>query len=106
MKPIVGIELDDSNHNTEKAIQRDIFVEKVYKDANLPLIQIKTQRNYTEAKITKELTPYLNITASEVKTPAICPRCNIPMVKRTPRSGGDKFYGCTNYPNCRETKNI
>ncbi len=34
MKPICGIELDDISHTSKKSYERDLFVEKVYKDAN------------------------------------------------------------------------
>lgn len=37
--------------------------------------------------------------------PPLCPRCGIPMVTRTARRGehqGKQFYGCPNYPRCRE----
>jgi len=36
----------------------------------------------------------------------LCPSCAIPMVKRTARRGanaGSDFWGCSNYPRCRET---
>jgi hypothetical protein len=40
-------------------------------------------------------------------TPApCCPRCHIPMVLRTARRGGrtgTMFYGCANFPRCRQT---
>ncbi len=35
-----------------------------------------------------------------------CPRCNAKMILRTARKGknrGKKFYGCTNYPKCKNT---
>ena len=35
-----------------------------------------------------------------------CPKCGAPMVLRTARKGrnaGGKFYGCSNYPRCKET---
>ena len=38
-----------------------------------------------------------------------CPKCNSPMVERTARKGpwtGRKFYGCSSYPRCKETKQI
>lgn len=37
------------------------------------------------------------------KTP-ICPSCNGVMIKRKGKFG--EFYGCENYPNCKETMNI
>ena len=36
-----------------------------------------------------------------------CPRCQVPMVQRKARRGqnaGGWFWGCTNYPSCREIK--
>lgn len=35
-------------------------------------------------------------------TPA-CPKCGSPTVLRTNRANGNKFYGCSGYPNCRGT---
>lgn len=38
-----------------------------------------------------------------------CPRCGAQMVLRTGQSGvrrGQKFWGCSNYPACRYTKNM
>jgi hypothetical protein len=37
----------------------------------------------------------------------LCPRCGIPMLVRTARTGaraGQQFYGCKNFPSCREMK--
>lgn len=34
----------------------------------------------------------------------ICPRCGGRLVVRNGRNG--EFYGCSNYPNCKFTKNI
>ena len=39
----------------------------------------------------------------------ICPRCKSKLVERTIKQGtniGKKFYGCSNYPKCKFTKNI
>ncbi len=38
-----------------------------------------------------------------------CPSCNVAMVLRTARSGtnaGSQFWGCPNFPKCRQTQNI
>ena len=35
-----------------------------------------------------------------------CPRCNVEMVPRTARRGpraGEDFWGCRNYPSCKQT---
>lgn len=34
----------------------------------------------------------------------ICPRCNVEMTKKSGKYG--LFYGCSNYPKCRQTKRI
>lgn len=34
----------------------------------------------------------------------LCPECNGPMLLRTNRNDGNKFWGCTKYPNCRGTR--
>lgn len=39
----------------------------------------------------------------------LCPRCGVPLVRRTASRGpyaGTEFYGCSNYPRCRYIKNI
>jgi len=112
MRPVCGIELDDSSHERQKTKARDEFVEKVYRDAKFPLVRIKTKASYTAEEITLALGTYIEgkqptgaVTATE--SPAVlCPKCQIPMTIRTARNSGEKFYGCSNYPNCRETAKI
>lgn len=41
-------------------------------------------------------------TAGDYTTPT-CPQCGIKMTQRTPRKGGSPFWGCMNYPRCRQT---
>ena len=39
----------------------------------------------------------------------VCPKCNVEMVKRTASRGanaGQHFWGCPNFPNCREIRSI
>jgi hypothetical protein len=38
--------------------------------------------------------------------PPSCDRCNEPMVVRTRRRDGVRFYGCSNFPNCRQTRQL
>lgn len=43
-----------------------------------------------------------------VQTP-LCAKCSVPMIRRVARRGsnaGDAFWGCSNFPNCRETRAI
>lgn len=47
-------------------------------------------------------------TAGDYKTPT-CVRCNVKMVRRMAKSGknaGGEFWGCTNYPKCKNTMQI
>jgi len=45
---------------------------------------------------------------SEMPDPLVCPKCGGKLILRTARQGtnvGRKFYGCSNYPKCRYTRN-
>lgn len=132
MKPLLGIELDDSSHEAQKRQKRDIFVERTFETAKLPLVHIKAQHDYNSREIAAQIAPYVRNkfekspqqTATNVQqdnadlssqkaTPLgsqvapICPKCGIPMVLRTVSKGehqGKQFWGCANYPKCREMK--
>ena len=104
LKPICGIELDDSSHNTQKAKERDALIEKVYKNADFPLVRFRTKQSYTHDDIAAPLAIYLlNNNTPTAEAEVLCPKCNIPLVLRTSSKDGSRFYGCKNYPNCRET---
>ena len=66
-------------------------------------------------KMRHEQTPETAITAisssavsSEPDDVPACPRCGAPMVRRTRKSDGGTFWGCSSFPKCRgiRTKNI
>jgi len=131
MQPLVGIELDDKSHQREDRQARDVFVDGVFAAADLPLIHVPVKRAYVVEEIAAQLAPYLKISAvtiapptnvipvkvaqpSIAPQPAIvaapgsesprCPKCGNEMILRTAKSGanaGNKFWGCSNYPNCR-----
>lgn len=51
----------------------------------------------------------VSVAAPDVIEPSVpvCPRCGVTMVLRTAKRGahqGNQFYGCTNYPSCRQTR--
>jgi restriction system protein len=48
----------------------------------------------------------LQLAVWEDFTTPTCPSCGIKMVERTPRSGGDKFWGCRNFPRCGTKLNM
>ena len=113
LKPIVAIELDDSTHARENRQLRDEFVNQIFTAAKLPLIHIKVSQSYIVSTLQDELKKYLN-QADESKTVSkvnervpVCPKCQIEMVVRETRRGmnqGQKFYGCVNYPRCKQTE--
>lgn len=54
---------------------------------------------------------YLNFLSFDNKASALrnqprCPRCNGFLLIRTNHNDGHLFYGCSNYPKCRYTKNL
>ena len=128
MLPLLAIELDDSSHRRRAAVEKDRFVDAAFEVANLPLIRIPAQREYTLATIQDRLSavlaPRQAVPATQVPprpaaepvprapedlSPPLCPKCGIPMVIRTVRDGphkGKRFYGCQNFPKCREVKPI
>ena len=61
----------------------------------------------------EELKKYLNQADESKKVSKVnesvpvCPKCQIEMVVRKTRRGmnkGQKFYGCVNYPRCKQTE--
>lgn len=114
MKPLCGIELDDFSHTNKKAYERDLFVEKVYKDANFELIRISSKSGYTLSEIETALTGVfdrsseISFVRSNSET-VLCPKCSTPMVIRKASKGqnaGKEFYGCPNYPKCKEITSV
>jgi hypothetical protein len=121
MKPLFGIELDDSSHKRNDRQERDEFVKNVCKVAGLPLLRLPVQREYNSREIAVQIAPFLKDkvgvsappsqpeTNKQVGSVPLCPKCDIPMVLRTVSQGehkGKQFYGCQNYPRCREMKPV
>jgi len=119
MRPIVGIELDDASHTRSDRQARDEFVSQVFQTAGLPLVHVPVQASYNTNELSAQLAQYLGkasesttaTPAEPTQTPAtistapLCPKCGVPMVVRTVARGerrGKQFYGCPNYPKCRE----
>lgn len=131
MKPLFGIELDDSSHQAPDRKSRDEFVDQVFSTAGLPLLHFTAKHAYTKSEIGEKITPFVrsfflppaqNVTiqttpsnpnpataepAKAIADPPICPKCKIPMVLRVANQGenkGKQFWGCRNFPKCREVK--
>jgi very-short-patch-repair endonuclease len=119
MKPLLGIELDDASHNRNDRQERDDFIERVFQVAGLPLLRLPVQREYNTREVAGSIAPFLKdkigasstspqrVSDKQVGSVPLCPKCGIPMVVRTVAQGehkGKQFYGCQNYPRCREMK--
>jgi hypothetical protein len=115
LKPVMGIELDDSSHQRQDRIERDELVESVFKGAGLPLRRIPARFAYSQEELedlmrgTVAGATALQPSRSEPWDPTdpapYCPACGEQMLLRTAQRGanaGSKFYGCPNYPRCRE----
>ncbi len=114
MKPLFGVELDDKSHDRRDRIERDAFVNEVFQAAGLPLVRFPARAAYDVTSIAAELTPYVSHGPAAQpagpqqrlsgSTPQ-CPKCGVPMVQRVASKGqnkGNQFWGCPNYPRCRE----
>jgi hypothetical protein len=122
MKPLFGVELDDSSHKRNDRQERDEFVENVCQVVGLPLLRVPVQREYNSREIAAQIAPFLKDKVSapvvapsqpeinkQISSVPLCPKCSIPMVLRTVAQGehkGKQFYGCQNYPRCREMKPV
>jgi Protein of unknown function (DUF2726)/Topoisomerase DNA binding C4 zinc finger len=127
MAALFGIELDDSSHKRPDRVDRDEFVEHAFDAAGLPLLRIPVRANYNTSELgalfrqALELRRKVNNPVSGASQepvikatpppsaagnpPPTCPKCGIPLTMRKATRGpnaGQRFWGCTNYPRCRE----
>lgn len=124
MKPCVAVELDDASHKRTERTERDAFVDAVFAGTGLPLLRVAARMSYSTQQLEALLHPLLRessqpeaAVADEVEAVMeavsnnasagipVCPKCGIPLVLRTVRNArhaGKQFYGCHNYPRCRE----
>lgn len=112
MQPRCGIELDDSSHGRRDRQDRDQFVDEVFRVAQLHLLRGSSEgglqpgepaghdRTAPHRRFTR--TPPLTLTSTALP---MCPKCGVPMVMREAKKGsnaGSSFFGCPNYPRCKE----
>lgn len=81
------------------------FIRAVVNNMHSPSVEDAMYLNRVRNKLqdTIENMAGVTTTVDESKTFA-CPDCGGPMLLRTNRQNGDKFWGCTKYPNCRGTR--
>lgn len=49
IKPLLAIELDGNSHLRDDRIERDEFVDEIFKDADLPILHIKVSNRYDKS---------------------------------------------------------
>ena len=129
LKPLAGIELDDTSHRRADRKKRDQFVDQVFAAAKLPLVHVPAAMSYQVDEIAAKLSPHLGLAAvpSPPEQPPLfasqreipkapppaappapvappCPKCGKTMVLRTVKRPGPnygrEFWGCVDYPQC------
>ena len=55
LEPVAAIELDDSSHETAERAERDVFLDKAFKMAELPLLRFKVRAKYDKIEIRKRI---------------------------------------------------
>lgn len=113
LTPRLAVELDDKSHQRGDRQARDAFVDEVFKVGGLPLLRVPTRASYDVATLASQVRQLVQPAATPPPTAAandgaapLCPKCGVTMVLRTASRGeraGEQFYGCVNYPKCRET---
>lgn len=108
LQPVMAIELEypkQANHRTGR------FLDELFDAVGLPFLRIMVQEKYNNNGLALQIRRVLppspqQVQSSEEHFSPICPHCGITMVLRFYRSGpnvGKRYYGCLNYPECRET---
>ncbi|MBP6929451.1 MAG: DUF2726 domain-containing protein [Candidatus Moranbacteria bacterium] len=62
LKPLLAIELDDKSHDEESRQLRDEEVERIFKEANLPLLRFENHGQYDQAGIARRIDEVLDVT--------------------------------------------
>jgi hypothetical protein len=114
-RPVAVIELDDKSHSEPKRQSRDVFLDRAFQKAGLPIFHFPARATYSLHEVRAKLSPLLGESPStsiplERQSPdtdlATCSKCGGRLVKRVSRKGpnfGEAFLGCENFPRCRET---
>ena len=120
---LCAIELNDASHQRKDRQERDEFLNKACRSAGLPLIPFDARHAYSPTEISARIAeaiaggipvrpePVLqdDNPDHESEIAPLCPRCSEVMVKRIAKGGenaGKEFWGCTNFPKCREIVTI
>ena len=108
LKPALAIELDHAKQTDHRP--QDNFMTGLFSNSGLPLIHVTVQQTYDIKALAQRFLDALKASPGtslgNLDYSPICPRCGITMVLRFDKDGplnGQKYYGCLNFPTCRET---
>lgn len=122
LDPRCAIELSDKSHRRAARQARDRFLAAACQHAALPLLTFDVRNTYSVGEVAATIALALgrHAPAEELAevvpaTPSRgpdgeeigprCPKCSAMMTKRTAKAGsnaGRDFWGCSNFPRCRE----
>jgi hypothetical protein len=112
LRPLLAVELYDHSQSKATRKHRDLWLDKVFKSAKLPILHLVAQAQYNPKALAVRIAPYMTTVVyqrgtemPEYAVPPRCPCCHTPMVKRTVISGdykGKTYFACQDYPNCCE----
>ena len=60
MRPLLAIELDGASHSQKKSIDRDLEVERILKEANIPLKRFNNNDHFNSAELEKSILEIIN----------------------------------------------
>ena len=96
------IEINDNTHNKTDRIIRDMRVNEICKSAGVTLVVFWVKDGIEKDKIGEVLSKYIfDNKKEEILT---CAYCGAKLVLRNGKNG--EFYGCSNFPKCKYTKNV
>jgi hypothetical protein len=106
-----AVELDDGSHQRADRKERDRFLQSALESAGIPLYRFSVQRGYEIEPIREALGLVVKshkppqMEAEPEDAPRLCPECGGKLVERVSKKGkyaGQRFLGCSNFPDCRE----
>lgn len=60
ISPKLAIELDDKTHERQDRIDRDGIVERIFKDAGLPLLRLENRGRFNPTELLEKINTVLN----------------------------------------------
>jgi len=99
MRPLLGIELDDSSHRREARQERDRFVDEVFKAAKLPLGHVRVHASYDMADLSRWLSQYLG-----ARSEAAAAAPTSPSPATTPSASGPVFSLTGDHSKCQRPR--